>query len=190
MTLDFSHANGAHTGMDIAIIFQKFLKEYNLQYKIQGITLDNAASNTKFIAEFKLLMDEDGIEFDVKNQHFKCIAHVKNLGVQDFLKELQLKNEIELDSDYENADDEETEDLNEMDETILNYSPIQKLRKLFIKLKYSEQLRKKLECFCITSDVQMISPNNDVKTRWYSTDDMISKALKMRKPINLLCDSD
>ena len=98
-TLEFTSANGAHAGSDIAKIFRNFLEEYQLQTKVQGITLDNAASNTKFIAEFKLLMDQDVIEFDARNQHFRCIAHIENLAVQDFLKELRFQNDDNIEPD-------------------------------------------------------------------------------------------
>ena len=186
LTLEFTPANGAHAGSDIAKIFRNFLEEYQLQTKVQGMTLDNAASNTKFIAEFKLLMDQDGIEFDAENQHFRCIAHIENLAVQDFLKELRLQNDDEIEPDYEIEEDEIIVEEAENK----NHSPIGKLKKLFIKLKYSEQLRHKLQCSCITTNTRMMAPSNDVKTRWHSTDDMIAKALRMQKAINLLCISN
>ena len=36
----------------------------------------------------------------------------------------------------------------------------------------------------------MMAPSNDVKVRWHSTDDMIARALKIQKAINLLCISN
>ena len=186
LTLEFTPANGAHAGSDIAKIFRNFLQEYQLQTKAKGITLDNAASNTKFIAEFKLLMDQDVIEFDAENQHFRFIAHIENLAVEDFLRELRLQNNDEMESDYEFEEDEiiveEAENKNHL--------PIGKLKKLLIKLKYSEQLRHKLQCSCITINTRVMAPSNHVKTRWHSTDDMISKAIRMQKAINLFCISN
>ena len=186
LTLEFTPANGAHAGSDIAKIFRNFLQKYQLQTKAKGITLDNAASNTKFIAEFKLLMDQDVIEFDAENQHFRFIAHIENLAVEDFLRELRLQNNDEMESDYEFEEDEiiveEAENKNHL--------PIGKLKKLLIKLKYSEQLRHKLQCSCITINTRVMAPSNHVKTRWHSTDDMISKAIRMQKAINLFCISN
>lgn len=186
LTLEFTPANGAHAGKDIAKIFMEFLKEYQLRNKLQGITLDNAANNTTFINELKILFDQEGIQFVAKDKHFKCLAHVFNLGVQDFLKELDLQEDNE-EEEFESEDDEHESILREELENNKRLQPIAKLRKLFIKLKYSEQLRQKLECCCLTVNIKMITPSIDVKTRWNSTDEMISKAMKMKIPLNLLC---
>ena len=111
------------------------------------------------------------------------LKHIKNLAVQDFLKELKLLNDDEIEANYEIEEDEIIVEEAENK----NHSPIGKLKKLFIKLKYSEQLRHKLQCSCITTNTRMMSPSNDVKRRWHSTDDIIAKTLRMQKAIILLC---
>ncbi|CAD6203838.1 GSCOCG00009824001-RA-CDS, partial [Cotesia congregata] len=86
MVLDFVASHGKHTGKDIAQVFYKCIKEFELEGKIQGITVDNASANTKFMIELQNLLPN----FDAENQHFRCMAHVLNLGVQDLMKTLSL----------------------------------------------------------------------------------------------------
>lgn len=58
--------------------------------------MDNAAANTKFIQELcKLMKNIFGSKIDVNDLHFRCIAHILNLGVQDFLKQLRIQEDFE-----------------------------------------------------------------------------------------------
>ena len=84
IVLDFIPSKGKHTGAHIAKIFLKSLKSFSLKTKIQGITVDNTASNTTFMHELQLLLEEEDIEFDEEDQHFRCMSHILNLGVQTF----------------------------------------------------------------------------------------------------------
>lgn len=149
----------------------KCVQEYELQAKIQGITLDNVVANSTFILEFSKLMKAAGYEFDADNQHFRCFAHILNLGVQDVLKKINVdevgngarygEDLVEtLDcasisdneaADVESSDDYGTEGSSDvMEESALNVggsqnlSPsaaINKLRNTFIKLQRSEQMQ-------------------------------------------------
>lgn len=87
VALDFVNSDGKHAGTDIANLFFKVVKEFGLEGKIQGITVDNASANTTFMSELKRLLTN----FDPENQHFRCIAHILNLAVQDILKLLKVK---------------------------------------------------------------------------------------------------
>jgi len=173
VALDFVASNGRHTGKDIAEIFFACLKDKSILEKIQGITLDNAASNSTFIEQFGKLMINNSLVFDVENQHFRCFAHILNLAVQDSLKKLvseeTREDEIDNDDDYESVK-----------------TPVLKLRSIFIKLKRSEQLRNKLKSSYITN-TKYLSPIIDVATRWNSTYDMIECGLSMRSALNALC---
>lgn len=105
LVLDFIPSNGKHTGKDIATIFHKCLLEYNLETKIQGITVVNAAANTTFMHELQKLLD-----FDSENQHFRCIAHILNLGVQSLMKNLEIPiNEDDREDGSEDEDEFEEE---------------------------------------------------------------------------------
>ena len=186
LTLEFASSNGCHTGRDIAKLFYGFLQESQLQKKVQGITLDNASSNTIFINELGSFMDQNGIVFNTDDQHFRCMAHIENIGAQNFLLELKLQNE---DGIEENTDSDSEEEIVIISQRI-NQCPIAKLKELFIKIKYSEQLRLKLDCCCISTNTKALAPTIDLKTRWYSTHDMIRKRKKLRKALDLLCMSN
>lgn len=152
VALDFIPSNGKHTGRDIAQMFYTSLKTHGILEKIQGVTLDNASSNTTFMQQFSKIMEEDSLNFDSENQHFHCFAHILNLAVQDALKHLYA-------DCNEYIDNEEEMDDNKDDNAII------KLRSLFLKLKKSEQLQIQLKSCCDVTDTTYSSPIVDVSTR-------------------------
>lgn len=54
--LDLVACEGEHSGTAIAKIFFATLKEYGIENKVGGITVDNASANTTFMTELKRLM--------------------------------------------------------------------------------------------------------------------------------------
>lgn len=80
LVLDFIPASGGHTGQDIATIFFNVLTDFGIEKKLQGITVDNVASNTTFVYELQTLMNVNNISFDPESQHFRCFGHIINLG--------------------------------------------------------------------------------------------------------------
>lgn len=179
LTLDFVPSGGRHTGKDIATVFFTSLIDFDIASKIQGITLDNAASNTTFISELKTLLQESDISFNTDDQHFRCFAHILNLGVQDILKLLQhdadQSQESSEDSDSECSDDEST-----------IHSPVLKLRLCIRKIRKSEQLTNKLKSSCEATNTRFFKPTLDVRTRWNSTFDMIQTSLELRLALDVL----
>jgi len=180
--LDFIPAKGRHSGKEIAALFQNTMAEYNINSsKIQGITTDNASSNFTFMDHLNTLLED----FDSENKHFVCFAHILNLSVQDFLKLLKVKDDF---SEVENElEEEECIDSDEME---TNGSPVTKIRMVAKKIKRSEQLQEKFRNCCETVNVKMLMPAIDVCTRWNSTFQMITWSLKMKTPLNLLCDNN
>ena len=63
ITLDFSPSGAKHSGKDLANIFFQVLKDYEIEGKIQGITVDNVSSNKTFIAYLSTLLNSEGIKF-------------------------------------------------------------------------------------------------------------------------------
>lgn len=136
--------------------------------------MDNAASNSTFISELALLLDSDVASKDL---HFRCFSYILNFGAQDFLINLKLQTRADVEAETEEEIDENVDDVandddkdnNSDDEFKNNFcndaSPITKLKELFKKLKYSEKLREKLKCCCVTGGIKMLSPILDVKTR-------------------------
>lgn len=201
LVVDFVESNGEHTGKAIAKLFFGVLEKYNLLDKLQGITLDNAAANTKFVTELSILLNNrfTGLSFNPLDLHFRCFAHIIHLAAQDFIKNLQIDDngvnddDDEVEEELEFVDSEAGEEMEGFEKTentnfeTANDKVIVKLRTIFKKIKYSEQLKKKLESCCSTLEIEMSAPIVDVSTRWNSTNDMIESGLKMQKALDLLC---
>jgi len=183
--LDFISAEDRHSGKEIAALFQNTIAEYNINSsKIQGITTDNASSNFTFMDHLATLLED----FDSENKHFMCFAHILNLSVQDFLKLFKVS-ELQNDSEVENELEEE-EYIDSETETNDGDSPVTKVRTLAKKIKRSEQLQVKFHNCCEAVNVKMLMPVIDVCTRWNSTFQMITWSLKMKTPLNILCDTN
>ena len=85
-TLDFKHLPGTHSGSVLRSTFESILRDFCLENKTLGITLDNASNNDSFIEELSF---GSGTSFK-SFHHIRCFAHVLNLGVQaalDILKD-------------------------------------------------------------------------------------------------------
>lgn len=188
LVIDFVPSNGCHSGKDIAKIFFETLNDHKLITKIQGITLDNASANTVFLSELAILMDANDLSLDPVNQHFRCFAHVINLAVNDMLRIVQanIHDVNEKDEEEDDEDDDNNEDVEGGDCTRV----LSKLKTVFKKVKYSEQLTKKLESCCETTNSKMQTPNLGVATRWNSTCDMILSGIQMERALNLLCENN
>lgn len=110
--LDLVPAEGKHTGIDMAYFFYNTAKEFGIEHKIQGITVDNANVNDTFITNLQEILAKQDIFLDVEDMHFRCMDHIINLGVQAMLKSVSEKY-AETQGNAEN--DEETEDAEDLD---------------------------------------------------------------------------
>ena len=70
IALDLIASEGKHK----AKLFFEAVRFFEVDARIQGITVDNAAANTTFMKKLSVLMKNEGIEFDGDNQHFRCFA--------------------------------------------------------------------------------------------------------------------
>ncbi|XP_057335436.1 uncharacterized protein LOC130674183 [Microplitis mediator] len=202
MVCDSIPTHGKHTGKDIASIFYKYLVQYGLEHKIQGITVDNASANTRFMIELQKLLSS----FDSENQYFQCMAHIFNLGVQDMLKNLGLTfNDDDEDRTVEFEDpDSDTDNDNDNDDTVQaadtmtddgnssliedSSNTLMKLRSIISKIRRSKIVYKKFNSACETAGVPTrMRPTLDCPTRWNSTYDMIGTASKLKGGITMLC---
>lgn len=197
LALDFIPSNGKHTGKDIANFFLNIIKDYDIQKKVQGITLDNAAANTTFIQELSMLMDNDGIVFDTEDQHFRCFAHIINLAIQDVLKLINIKqclNNLYSDTnEYNDSEDEHEDELSDDDmnanENEIFSRIINNIRNTCKKIRRSEQLTIRLKLFCEAANIKFVKPVLDVKTRWDSTYDMLNTAIILKPAIVMMWDN-
>lgn len=87
--LNFSYMPSPYTGITISDKIYKLLCEWNLEFKLFGITLDNATSNDAFV---NLLRNQLNLRNALlKNGqffHIRCCAHILNLIVQEGLKDM------------------------------------------------------------------------------------------------------
>ncbi|XP_015118459.1 uncharacterized protein LOC107042094 [Diachasma alloeum] len=177
LVLDFVPARGSHTGKAIAKIFFDTLNEFDLQGKVQGITVDNASANTTFMLELGVLMNDAGYSFDNINQHFRCGAHILALGVQNTLSLIRVQatkddgdspveqNSIDnSDSDNPSDSSNESSDEESEDEVFSELSPgtaVIKLRNTFKKIKKTEKIQNMLRSFCNAAGIKYLKPPLD-----------------------------
>jgi hypothetical protein len=105
--LEFELLQGRHTGENLAGYVYDILETYKLKTKLFCITTDNATNNDTLTASLEdRLANEDMIVFDPSEQHIPCVAHVLNLAVQTFLRNLKVLN---VDSETTADDGDELE---------------------------------------------------------------------------------
>ena len=87
--LNFSYMPSPHTGVSISDKIYKFLFEWNLEFKLFSVTLDNASSNDAFIATLRTQLNlRNALIFKGEFFHIRCCAHILNLIVQEGLKDM------------------------------------------------------------------------------------------------------
>ena len=124
--LEFLHIPERHTGRNLATHVHKVLHDYNIHTNLYCITTDNASNNGKMIKELtKLFRRKDNIIWNGPQHHIPCFAHVINLAVKAFLRNLKIapvSDEHQWSSDIhddfvadETPDDDVTHDDNDDD---------------------------------------------------------------------------
>jgi len=94
--LAFHVLEGAHTGENLSNYVFGTLVDFDLCDKLFCITTDNASNNKTMITHlFESIYIRTGVQHDEKNQHIPCLAHVINLVVGAFLKNLKVTAEAE-----------------------------------------------------------------------------------------------
>ena len=101
--LAFHPLEGAHTGENLAKYVIDILVDFDLCEKLFCITNDNASNNNTMISKlFDEIYIRTSVQHDEQNQHISCLAHVINLVVGAFLKNLMVL------ADGEEKGDDET----------------------------------------------------------------------------------
>lgn len=105
--LAFHPLEGSHTGDRLATHIMDTLVKFNLTDKLYCITADNASNNsTMMVTLCKRLQTEFNVSIDPDEQLIPCMAHVINLAVGSFLKNLKVIH----DDDHELGDEEQMRD--------------------------------------------------------------------------------
>jgi hypothetical protein len=81
------------------------LAQFGLKSKLYCVTTDNATNNDTLTVTLQTRLEiDDAIHFDQSEQHIPCVAHVLNLAVQSFLRNLKV-----LDDDPDTTSNEDCE---------------------------------------------------------------------------------
>jgi hypothetical protein len=167
LVLDFAHLPGMHTGKHLCDSLVGTCEKFGILGKILSITTDNASNIGSLLSCFSDACRERGVLFDEKQQHMRCMAHVANLAVQAFLRELR------ADASHGNTATQPEQ-----------LSCITKLRRLVLKIRSSTQRRNEFRDRCFRRGIPCREVIPDVRTRWNSTHAMIKRACEFRGPLS------
>src|SRR5947207_15410366 len=96
--LDFGEVDWSHSGINLADHLHKVLTRYGICEKLFCIRTDNASNNDTMCEELSdLLYESHEMDWDGEENHIACLAHVINLAVQAFLKNIKVTQMTELD---------------------------------------------------------------------------------------------
>jgi len=87
--LAFEQLQGHHTGDYLANIVIRVLEEFDIAEKLFCITSDNAGNNGTLVRALEdLLMERHDIYWDHQKHYIRCIAHIINILVDHFFRNL------------------------------------------------------------------------------------------------------
>ena len=179
-----------HTGKEIARIVYLILEEFNLINKIGWFVTDNASNVIKFVQDLQVILQNNGYAIDVSESRVRCMCHVLQLVTMAFLNGL------------ESTVDDEDEEINQkkisyrsvsnrksLDDDKSEYNTISKIRNIVINIKKSPQRLEKWYDILRLCNVSKKKIPLDNDTRWRSLFQMIINAIKLKKEINIYCNS-
>jgi hypothetical protein len=187
VVLDFAEIQGPHSGQNLADCLLTVIQELDIAPKVLTITGDNAGNNgtlcdilyTELLKEYE---DEDDalclkppMRFHGKRSFIRCLAHVINLICKEVLTALGSGSAREAKATLDELDRHKNRGF---PATCSEKSTIAKIRLLVLWIARSPQRRQ---------DWKLISPtkqiNYDVDTRWNSTYNMVTEAIRLRREL-------
>jgi hypothetical protein len=190
--LALKEIHGSHSGENMALLIFEVIKEFGFEDNIGYFVMDNADSNDKALEVLnELIQKEGGIGFDVKERRIHCLGHIINLVVKHLLfgqkafnmdknkergKDKGKEKTLEAQLKEEAAEWRALGAVGQLHNIITWVRRTPQHREIWIDIQLQD-LRKD-DAFILSSD------NN---TRWSSTANMISAALKYKDNIKILC---
>jgi hypothetical protein len=89
--LGFEEIHGSHTGENMASIIVEVLKRYGIEGQLLGFTSDSASNNGTLTKALKSELGQMSINWECEHNHICCMAHVMQLILSTFMKELKIK---------------------------------------------------------------------------------------------------
>ncbi|EED11685.1 conserved hypothetical protein [Talaromyces stipitatus ATCC 10500] len=185
--LEFKEIDGLHSGENLSTIVKSVLEAFQIEHKLLTITGDNAGNNLTLCdylhADLLKDFDEEDSPFRMKplmrfrgrNSFIGCLAHILNLICKDIL--VSLKTGTVRDAHV--ILDEMPSQKDHSPETLISTKgAIVKIRLLALWISNSPQRR---QAWKDISPCKQI--NYDIDTRWNSTYNMVSEALRLRKEV-------
>ncbi|OJT02272.1 Zinc finger BED domain-containing protein RICESLEEPER 2 [Trametes pubescens] len=179
---------GSHSGANLGRYFLKFSDRVGITSKTSASklgynTADNASNNGTASAEIERLLAKRGAqEWDASKRQLSCIAHVVQLGIEDFMTQITQVALVESKQAMWEYDPTLTE--NRVATGGLDVIAI--IRTLAIKIQASPQRKEAFKRAQKQSgiDVPLIIPLHG-NTRWGSAHGMCERAFRLREAIDM-----
>jgi hypothetical protein len=185
--LEFIEIDGLYSGENLSTIVKSVLETFQIEYKLLTITGDNAGNNLTLCdylhADLSKDFDEEDSPFRMKplmrfrgrDSFIGCLAHILNLICKDILVSLKAGSVRDA---HVILDEMPSQKDHSAEKPLSTKGAIVKIRLLALWISHSPQRR---QAWKDISPCKQI--NYDIDTRWNSTYNMISEALRLRKEV-------
>jgi hypothetical protein len=89
--IGFEEIHGSHTGANMAGIIERILRRYKIEDWLLGFTTDSASNNKTLSKTLAEALGMLSIDWEPEKYHIPCMAHVVQLILGAFMKELKIK---------------------------------------------------------------------------------------------------
>jgi len=208
--LDFTEVDWSHSGINLAEHIHEVLFKYDICEKLFCITTDNASNNDTTCEELSdRLYEAHSIDWNWEENHIGCLAHVLDLAVQAFLKNIKVMEMSEVErfalpgaapmqlprapaplstrpqKCTRKAKTKGTEPPFPNSPKDHDFSStIKKLRKISAAINWPRSRTRDFWLFCKAKGLKLMKAVNDNDTRWSGTCNMIQRAVYLRTAID------
>jgi hypothetical protein len=208
--LDFTEVDWSHSGINLAEHIHEVLFKYGICEKLFCITTDNAGNNDTTCEELSdCLYESHSIDWNWEENHIGCLAHVFNLAVQAFLKNIKVTEMSEAErfalpsaapahvsrappppstKPHKRARKAQPKppelhiSTNTRDHDF--GSTIKKFRKISAAINWPRSRTRDFWLFCKAKGLKLMKAVHDNDTRWGSTCNMLKRGIYFRDAID------